>query len=240
MTIHLAALDHLEHNTGPFSKESDETVEAVDQMLAQLIQTAEAADPGTVIAVVSDHGFIPVDHKVNLMLPFVKEGLIKLKPPSDMLPPRIASWDAAFWPAGGSAAVMLRDSSDEALKQRVKVLLLKMKSDPAYSIARVIEQPELAKMGGFPSAAFLVEMQPGAEVGYALAGPIDESAPGTGTHGYLPDRPEMHASFFIMGKNIAAGRDLGIVDMRQVAPTIAAILGVSLPTAKSRALEVSR
>jgi predicted AlkP superfamily pyrophosphatase or phosphodiesterase len=240
MTIHLAALDHLEHNTGPFSKESDETVEAVDQMLAQLIQTAEAADPGTVIAVVSDHGFIPVDHKVNLMRPFVKEGLIKLKPPSDMLPPRIASWDAAFWPAGGSAAVMLRDPSDEALKQRVKVLLLKMKSDPAYSIARVIEQPELAKMGGFPSAAFLVEMQPGAEVGYALAGPIDESAPGTGTHGYLPDRPEMHASFFIMGKNIAAGRDLGIVDMRQVAPTIAAILGVSLPTAKSRALEVSR
>jgi predicted AlkP superfamily pyrophosphatase or phosphodiesterase len=94
-------------------------------------------------------------------------------------------------------------------------------------------------MGGFPGAAFLVELQPGADVGYALAGPVDQPAPATGTHGYLPDRPEMRASFFIMGPNIAAGRNLGLIDMRQVAPTIAAILGVSLPTAKSAPLHVT-
>ena len=80
MTIHLASLDHIEHGTGPFSKESNEAVEAADQMLGELIQTALANDPGTVIAIVSDHGFIPVDHHVNLMLPFIKEGLITLKP----------------------------------------------------------------------------------------------------------------------------------------------------------------
>jgi predicted AlkP superfamily pyrophosphatase or phosphodiesterase len=104
----------------------------------------------------------------------------------------------------------------------------------------VIEQPDLAKMGGFPNASFLVEMKPGADVGYALAGPIGQPAPVTGTHGYLPDRPEMRASFFIMGKNIAAGRDLGVIDMRQVAPTIAGILGVTLPHARSTPLPVSR
>jgi predicted AlkP superfamily pyrophosphatase or phosphodiesterase len=240
MTIHLASLDHIEHGTGPFSKESNEAVEAADQMLSQLIQTALAADPDTVIAVVSDHGFIPVNHHVNLMLPFIKEGLIELAATSGAAAPGIASWDAAFWPAGGSAAVMLRDPRDEALKSRVKALLLKMKADPAYSIARIIEQPELAKMGGFPDASFLVEMQPGADVGYALRGPVTQPAPGTGTHGYLPDRPEMRASFFIMGKGIAAGRNLGLVDMRQVAPTIAGILGLALPTAKSAPLTVSR
>ena len=240
MTIHLAALDHLEHGTGPFSKESDETVEAIDQMLGKLIQAALANDPDTVVAVVSDHGFIPVDRKVNLMLPFIKEGLVKLEASAGEGAPKIASWDAAIWPAGGSAAVMLRNPADEALKKRVKGLLMKMQGDPAYSIARVIEQPDLAKMGGFPSASFLVEMQPGAEVGIALAGPLDQPAPGTGTHGYLPDRPEMRASFFIMGKNIEPGRDLGVVDMRQIAPTIAGILGVILPTAKSTPLPVSR
>jgi predicted AlkP superfamily pyrophosphatase or phosphodiesterase len=209
-------------------------------MLGRLIQAALANDPDAVIAVVSDHGFIPVDHRVNLMLPFLKEGFAKLKPAAGVEAPRLASWDAAFWPAGGSAAVVLHNPGDEALKGRVKSLLLKMKDDPAYSIARVIEQPDLAKMGGFPSASFLVEMQPGAEVGMALSGPVDQPAPGTGTHGYLPDRPEMRASFFIMGKNIAAGRHLGVVDMRQVAPTIAGILGVILPTAKSTPLPVSR
>ena len=80
MTIHLASLDHLEHLTGPFSKESDETLEAIDRMVGALIQTALANDPAAVIAVVSDHGFAPVNHHVNLMLPFIKEGLITLKP----------------------------------------------------------------------------------------------------------------------------------------------------------------
>jgi hypothetical protein len=135
---------------------------------------------------------------------------------------------------------MLRNPGDQALKDRVKSLLTKMKDDPAYSIARVIEQPDLAKMGGFPDASFLVEMQPGADVGYALQGAVDQPAPGTGTHGYLPDRPEMRASFFLMGKTIAAGRDLGVIDMRQVAPTIAAVLGVAMPTAKAAPLAVSR
>jgi len=59
-----------------------------------------------------------------------------------------------------------------------------------------------------------------------------------GTHGYLPSYPEMRASFFIMGKGIAKGRDLGVIDMRQIAPTVANILGVSLPSAKQAPLSV--
>ncbi len=238
MTIHLAALDHLEHETGPFSKESDETAEAIDEMVAQLAKAALANDPSTAIVVVSDHGFLPVRQHINLMVPFVKEGLIRIKDATASAAPRIASWDAAFWGAGGSAAVVLRDPSDAAVKAHVRNLLMKMKGDPQYQIARVIEQPELAKMGGFPDAAFLVEMNPGAEPGYALVGDISTPAPGTGTHGYLPDRPEMRASFFVMGQKIAAGRDVGVIDMRQVAPTVAGILGVSLPTAKAAKLSV--
>ena len=43
--------------------------------------------------------------------------------------------------------------------------------------------------------------------------------------------PEMRASFFIAGPGIAAGKDLGLVDMRQIAPTLAVLLKVQLPTA---------
>jgi hypothetical protein len=172
------------------------------------------------------------------MVPFVKEGLIRIKDATSSAAPRIASWDAAFWGAGGSAAVMLRDPSDAAAKAHVRNLLMKMKGDPQYQIARVVEQPKLSQIGGFPDAAFLVEMNPGAEPGYALVGDISTPAPGTGTHGYLPDRPEMRASFFVMGPKIAAGRDVGLIDMRQVAPTVAGILGVSLPAAKAAKLSV--
>ncbi len=49
----------------------------------------------------------------------------------------------------------------------------------------------------------------------------------------------MKASFFIMGHSIARGRELGAIDMRQIAPTIAKILGVQLPTATQKPLNVS-
>lgn len=239
MTVHLGSLDHIEHSTGPFSKDSNEALEQIDEMVHRLCRTALANDPSTVIAIVSDHGFASVDKHINLTIPFINEGLLKLKTPagpSDR--PQIASWDAAPWAAGGTAAVMLRDSQDAALRTRVKSFLQKLKDDPTLEIARVIEQPGLSAMGGYPEAAFLVELKPGTDVGSNFVGPIIQTAPGLGTHGYLPDRPEMRASLFIMGHGIAAGRNLGVVDMRQVAPTIAMILGVSLPSATANGLHV--
>ena len=50
----------------------------------------------------------------------------------------------------------------------------------------------------------------------------------------------VHASFFIRGPNIEAGRDLGVIDMRQIVPTLASILGVRLPHKTEPALQLSR
>jgi hypothetical protein len=51
-------------------------------------------------------------------------------------------------------------------------------------------------------------------------------------HGYWPDLPEMNASFFTLGPGIPAGRSLGLMDMRAIAPTLAQILGLPLPSAE--------
>ena len=48
----------------------------------------------------------------------------------------------------------------------------------------------------------------------------------------------MRASLFLRGKGIAAGRDLGVIDMRQIAPTLAQILGVTLNDAGQPPLHV--
>lgn len=239
MTVHLGSLDHVEHTTGPFSKDSNETLERIDEMVARLYRAALANDSAAVVVIVSDHGFASVERHINLVIPFINEGFVKLKtPPGSSERPQIASWDAAPWPAGGVAAVMLRNSKDAALQTRMQSFLKKLKDDPTFEISRVIEQPDLSAMGGYPEAAFLVEMKLGADASSNLAGPVVQAAPGTGAHGYLPDRPEMRASFFIMGRGVVAGRNLGVVDMRQVAPTVAMILGVNLPTAKAEKLHV--
>jgi arylsulfatase A-like enzyme len=46
----------------------------------------------------------------------------------------------------------------------------------------------------------------------------------------------MNSSLVITGPGVPAGRSLGIVDMRDIAPTLAALLGVRLPSAEGRDL----
>jgi hypothetical protein len=44
----------------------------------------------------------------------------------------------------------------------------------------------------------------------------------------------MDASFFLVGPGISAGQNLGRIDMRDIAPTLATLLGIELPTAEGR------
>ncbi len=234
MTVHLISLDEAEHQTAPFSEHSRATLEALDDMTGRLIAAARAAQPGTVVAVVSDHGFIRTDHRVNLMVPFVAAGLVRIAREGGA----VESWEAAPWNAGGSSAVMLKDPSNHAARETAGGVLRKLAASPENGIARILGPEELKQAGGYPDAAFLVEFQPDYESGSATSGPLITPAPSTGAHGYLPDRPEMRASFFLIGPGITAGRRLGLIDMRQIAPTLAGILGVELPDAKQPKLEL--
>jgi predicted AlkP superfamily pyrophosphatase or phosphodiesterase len=229
MTLHLTALDETQHESAPFSEHSNATLEALDAMIGRLTAAALANDSNAVIAVVSDHGFARTDFRVNLMVPFVQQGFVKLG--------ASPTWDAAPWPAGAGVAVMLHQLEAKA---RVKAMLDKLAANSEYGIARIIEGADLARMGAFPDAAYYVELKPGYSLGSASSGPIVTPAPSTGTHGYLPDRPEMRSSFFLLGRGLAAGKDLGIIDMRQIAPTLAAILGVKLPSAAMGAIAVTK
>ncbi len=240
MTIHLSALDETEHETSPFSKQSWETLEGLDGMIGRLVAAASESDPATVVAIVSDHGFVRTDYKVNLALPFVQAGLITLADPDASGARKVTGWLASPWPAGAMAGVMLKDPADTAARDRAGRLLRDLAADPESGIARVLTAAETGKLGGFPDAAFLVELKPGYQLGYAFSGPLVTPAPSTGMHGYLPDRPEMRASFFIMGTGIARGKQLGVIDMRQIAPTLAGILGVPLPAAVQPKLAVSQ
>jgi predicted AlkP superfamily pyrophosphatase or phosphodiesterase len=240
MTVHLIDLDGSSHDHAPFSKDADESLERLDGMIGQLRDAALANDPKAVVAVVSDHGFSRTDHNFNWRIPFVRAGLLKLKKPGPVIPKSvIASWDATLWVGGGSAAVMLRSPDDADTKAKVAQLLEKLKADRNNGIARILSGSEVKNRGGWPDAAFLIELDPSYKFGEAWSGPIVTPATSTGMHGYLPDRAEMNASFFIAGDGIASGRNLGIVDMRQIAPTLADILGVSLPVLKLPGMHVA-
>jgi predicted AlkP superfamily pyrophosphatase or phosphodiesterase len=57
-------------------------------------------------------------------------------------------------------------------------------------------------------------------------------------HGYFPALPEMRSTFLVMGKGVAKGRNLGEIDMRSIAPTLAGMMGTKLPDAQVMALTI--
>lgn len=233
MLVHVANLDHQEHMHSPFSPQANAALEVLDGQVAKIIAAEHAVDPQAKIVIVSDHGFVPVEHHVNLNAFFVQEGLITLK--QGKLPkhtPRVTSWEASAWNAGGTSFIMLRDPKDAATVAKVKGILAKLQSDPQYGVARILTAKEAHAIGGAKDASFVVAFKPGYAMANAFKGDIVTDAPGTGTHGYLPEFPELRSSFMAEGPGIAKGRDLQVIDMRQIAPTVAKMLGIQLPTAK--------
>jgi hypothetical protein len=155
--------------------------------------------------------------------------------------PKIDSWDAAVWESGGSAAIMLREPNDKALYKRVYEVLRKAQANPSLGIKRIVTLDEFIKSGRNPDASFMVDFKLGFRSGRHYTGGLTTPAPGTGTHGYLPDQePQVRSSFFALGVHIDRHKDLGVIDMRQIAPTVAKLLNVSLPAAKQQPLAIER
>jgi predicted AlkP superfamily pyrophosphatase or phosphodiesterase len=232
LTLHLSALDHIEHETGPFSSESIAVLERLDAVIGKIRDTSEHLAPGrTYLAIVSDHGFVKVDAQLNLFRAFLDAKLFSVDAKK-----KITDWKAMPWVTGGSAAVVMKDPNDSATASKVRALLQKLASKPANGIDRILEADELHQRGGYPNASFFVGLKPGWRTGSALDQPVLSKIKVGGTHGALPDLPDLRASFFLSGPGVPAGRDLGLIDMRDVAPTLAHLAGLSLPTAEGKNL----
>jgi len=241
MTLHLSSLDAAEHAFGVFSPQANLDLEGIDAMLARLAAAARRSDPNRIVMVVSDHGFMPITHRVNLYIPFLRAGLIEATMDDTTKAVKISSWKAQPWLAGGMAAVMLRHPNDEQAEQSVEQLLHQLAMDPGSGIASIQGRTEIKPLGGFPDAAFVVVLKPGYYAGDSMTGDMVTEIHGVhGGHGFSPEYPDMRAAFFVSGGAIAQHRDLGVIDMRQVAPTVAQLLGVTLPSAKATPLHVTR
>lgn len=234
-TVYLTALDHEQHAEGPDTPQAHAILERIDAIVGTLVAAQRAAHPDGAIAVVSDHGFEPISSETNFYRAFIDAGLLTLNGT------KIKDWDAAPWPSGGSVAIVLKRPDDAALIARVRAVLDKLKADPAAHIARIIDKGEIATQRANPDASFYVDLAPGTTAGgFATAGGGVIGKPGSkGMHGYFPGSVNIRSTFLIQGKGIAKGKDLGVIDMRAIAPTLAGLLGVTLPDAELKALEVT-
>jgi predicted AlkP superfamily pyrophosphatase or phosphodiesterase len=228
--VHLSSLDETEHENGPGTPPVKVNLEALDDIVGTLIAAVRKAQPDVVVALVSDHGFAPISHDVNLVSAFVDAGLVTLDKG------KVKSWQAMPWYQAGSDIIVLADKNDAAVKEKVHALLMKLAADPKNGIGGVIDRAEIAKRGGAREADFWVNFAPGYKGGKSITGPLITPSVDKGTHGYFPDWPEMRSTFLIAGPGVPNGKALGEIDMRDIAPTVAKILDVKLPTATGKPL----
>ena len=235
LTVYFAALDHEEHVSAPGSPAAKAVLEKIDALVGDLVAAERQAHPDAVIALVSDHGFEATHSALNLYRPFIDAGLITLG--SDG---KVASWLAMPWIAGGSAAIMLARPDDAGLKARVKTLLDRLAANPANGIDQIVDHDRLVSMGGNPQASFAVNLKPGfvTDIFRGAAAPVTGPSPVKGMHGYFPSPAALDATLLLLGEGIPAGKDLGRIDMRAIAPTLATIMGADLPTAQVEALDI--
>lgn len=231
-TVYLTAYDHYQHRYGPDAAEAHAVIERIDAIVGRLMA---AARPGTVTALVSDHGFEATTTEVNFFRAFIDAGLISLDKDG-----KIARWDAVPANSGGSVAVVVARPDDAALVAKVRTVLGQLKTAPDGFIAAVIERPDIERMGANPQAQFYIDLKPGSLSGgfEGAAVPLRRPAKYKGMHGYFPSTPAMRSTFMITGPGVQAGRALGEIDMRAIAPTLAAILKVELPQQEIKPLRL--
>jgi predicted AlkP superfamily pyrophosphatase or phosphodiesterase len=235
--IHLVEPDHVQHRTGPRSPEAYWCASYSDDRVRDLVE-AVAASPmagRTTIFVCSDHGFLPVHHEIRPNVVLRQLGLIEL---AGGKVGRRAAWSLS---QGGAAALYVLDDA----RRKEITEQLRGKLSGVDGIDAVLTPEQFARLGQ-PSR----EQDPRAPDLWLAAKSdysFSDSTAGeeavvthknlTGTHGYLPDQPDMLAMCVVWGPGIKSGTKLGKIQATEVAPTIARLLGVELPSAEGKPLE---
>ncbi len=232
MWAYFTALDHEQHETEPFSKSAIAVLAKIDAIVGRVVQAAQRASGGrATIVVVSDHGHALASRELSLGVLFRREGWISYASDTSGRP---TDWRVSLWNSSGTAGVMLRDAADTALQRQVGDKLEQLAADTANGIAKIWTRTEAKSLGSMPDASFVIAMRPPYRVSGVTRGPLLRSVRAGGTHGYAPDVTAMDAIFIASGPGIGAGRDLGKIDMRDIAPTVAALLGLPMPNVEGR------
>lgn len=232
LLVHLIALDSAQHAYGPGAPEALRTMQEIDGYIGEIAGAVRASGRAatTTIAVVSDHGFLPLDRQLQPNAALKQAGLLTVNERG-----AVTSWRAWFHSSGGSGYVFVKDSADRA---QVAQLLDTLKRDPANGIREVWTREALAARGAHPDADFGLDVVDG----FYTGGGHDvlvKAASNRGGHGFGPDRAALHSSLVMAGPAVSRRGSLGVVKMTQIAPTLAAILDVRLAADAAPPLDVS-
>jgi predicted AlkP superfamily pyrophosphatase or phosphodiesterase len=223
LLVHLVDLDEEEHQFGPDSPQAAATLEKIDGHLGELLAADQAAGlaDSTDVFIVSDHGFLPVEEEIKPNVLFVKAGLLTADEKGNVSGGRIATVAN-----GGSFFIYWPNSED--LRSTVNEALKPLRDQGV--LWAVLDRAALRDLAAEPAAQMALEAPTGYAFSSGAAGDLLSKRKSiNGTHGHLPFRRELEASFIAWGPDIRAGVDLHTIRMTEIAPTILKAMGIDDP-----------
>jgi len=237
---HLVDVDHVEHASGPRSREAYAAIEVADDQVRQIWEEMQRDYPGAAtLVLVSDHGFSPIERIVLPNVVLRTAGITK----ADASPSEDDVEDVKVVVQGGAAMVyVLDDARRSELIESIKQAFAGIEG-----VAKIIGVEDFAEYGladpqvdpRSPDVVLFAGM--GFAFGDTASGdiPFEIKPERRGTHGHDPNLPDLAATFIACGAGIKQGVEIDKVSNVDVAPTIAKLLGITLASPDGKVIEAA-
>lgn len=216
----------------------DDVLKVADGYVGHL---AARADERTLLAVAGDHGMAGTSRLLRPNVALAQAGLAALDARGSI---DLARTKAVYFP-GNSGFVLINRRSrpggivapeEEDGVRAAVVSALRGVHEPAGGrpvVLDVLDARAAAgrepSFGGANGGDLYLSLAAGYDVSASLRGPVVEEIAPRGAHGLNPERPELQSGFVVAGPGVAAGVSLGPIRQIDVAPTLAALLGLDPP-----------
>jgi predicted AlkP superfamily pyrophosphatase or phosphodiesterase len=230
LLIHFLCVDSHQHLYGPRSPEAYWAIEYVDGCIGRLLAALPAATRESMtVLVVSDHGFLAVERDIRPNVRLARLGAVRGDPVAGF------SGEACFVMNHGAGYLYALDADAGGLRALAESIASMEGVAAMWSRSRFGELGLPAEHPMLPDAIF--EAKPGYQFSDETAG-ADENGPPKyrGTHGQRPEAPGNAAFFMASGAAIKPGAQPGAIQSRDVAPTVATLLGLTMPDVEGRTL----
>jgi predicted AlkP superfamily pyrophosphatase or phosphodiesterase len=228
MLIHFLVTDSFSHLYGAGSEEAKWAHEYVDDRIRSIVDTlkAEGIFDRTNLFIVSDHGWTNITKAVKPNVLLKTLGLLKVDKNEN-----IVSKEAYAVMNHGAAHVYVlnKQRKDEIVRE------IKPKLAALEGINNVYDESDFNRLG-LPSTKdpYMADLILEAKEGYYIVNEHDGISPlgkvtYVATHGHDPARPWMKGTLIAAGPGIKTGVQLADATVRDLAPTIAQLLGLQMP-----------
>lgn len=228
LLLHLRSFASAQERFGLRSAESLSVLEQLDRMIERIMDSTRRSGISneSTFLLFSDAGAARVDREFRPNVALARKGWLMTG----------ASWEAAVQSFGGSAAIYVRDSSNQKLAREVEELFLKKHEDPDSPIWRIFSRREASKLGADSRPAFYIDAAPGVIISGEAGGNTIGKPSVRAASGYSPARAEMRGTLALFGRGVKPGAKLEYARLIDLAPTIARMLGIEMKTARGRVL----